>query len=365
MKFAVLTRSVAPFPCGVGDYTVNFSAALRARGVDVEVLAGRGEPSEHIHIIPDRWDSAGLACLLDRLEQTRIDHVVMQFTPLTFSDAKTHREALARFWARCRGTWKTSLVVHETYFRAWWYPPSWIKGTRERRLLRKLVDHSRFVFTASQPLVEEMCHWGNKSRISQLPIGSNVPFVEMKRSEARSRLGIDAGEIVLVLFGGGNSLKWMRNHVHSTDALLHSKGVKASWLLLGGIPGSWFHLRLPVVSPGRLSEEELSVRLLASDIFLMPHYAGLCAKRGTLMAAMQHRLPVVGTETRMTDMFWRDVRGITLLPRVDAGVFAQTVLELSSNGQKRLVMGQTNRDFFDRFCTWPTIADGFLNKVMQ
>lgn len=365
MKFAVLTRSVVPFHCGVGDYTVNFSKALRARGVDAEVLAGRGAPSEHIHIISDRWDKAGLACLLDRMEQTRIDHVILQFTPLAFRNGETCREALATFWNRCWSRWKTSLVVHETYFRAWWYPPSWIKGTREKTLLRRMVEQSHFVFTASQPLVDEMRYWGGQSRISHLPIGSNLPFVEAKRSEARSRLAINPDEIVLVLFGGGNSLKWMRNHVQSTDALLHSKGVKASWLLLGGIPNSWFRLRLPVVSPGRLSEEELSIRLQASDIFLMPHYAGLCAKRGTLMAAMQHRLPAVGTETPMTDAFWKDVRGITLLPRVDAKGFAQSVLELSRDGQKRLVMGQTNQDFFDHFCTWPTIADGFMNKVMQ
>ena len=135
--------------------------------------------------------------------------------------------------------------------------------------------------------------------------------------------------------------------------------------MLGGIPESWFTLKLPVTSLGRVSEKDLSIRLQTSDIFLMPHYAGLCAKRGTLMAAMQHGLPVVGTETRMTDAIWKDHRGITLLARPDAEGFAKSVLELSRDGQKRLVMGITNQDFFNRFCTWPTIAKAFLHKVMQ
>ena len=365
MKFAIVTRNIAPIRCGIGDYTVNFSKALRAKRVNVEILAGRGSSSEHVRIICDRWDAKGLASLLDQLGGSAIDHVIMQFTPLLFNDGRLLNEALPKFWERCSKQWKTSLVVHETYFRTWWYPTTWIRGARERALLRKMVGASHFVFTASQPLLEEMWDWGSQSRMAQLPIGSNFRQVELNRSEGRAKLSIAPCEIVLVLFGGGNSLKWMRKHVQSTDALLHAKGVKASWLFLGGIPDSWFILKLPVNSPGILSEQNISIRLQTSDIFLIPHYAGLCAKRGTLMAAMQHGLPVVGTETRMADLVLKEVSGITLLPRGDAKSFADSVLELARDDQKRLVMGRANQEFFDRFCTWPIIADRFLNKVMQ
>lgn len=365
MKFAILARSVPPFHCGIGEHTVNFANALRAIGAKSEVFASQGEPRDHINVISDRWDHATLSHLFDRMENIGIEHVSIQFTPLSFNHEITSSDALTDFWARCSSRWKTSMIVHETFFRVWWYPPSWIRGGLEKLLLRKMVDHSQYVFTASQPLINEMCRWRTSSRLSHLPIGSNVPVLQVNRTEARSQLGIGLNEIVLVLFGGGNSLKWMKGHVYSIDSLLHSKGVRASWLMLGGIPESWFTLKLPVTSLDRVSEKDLSIRLQTSDIFLMPHYAGLCAKRGTLMAAMQHGLPVVGTETRMTDAIWKDHRGITLLARPDAEGFAKSVLELSRDGQKRLVMGRTNQDFFNRFCTWPTIAEAFLHKVMQ
>jgi len=366
MKLAILTRSVSPFPCGIGDHTVNLARALREKAVKVEVIAGRGEPNDTTTIVPDRWDKARLAFLLEELEKTDVDHVVMQFTPLLFDNGQTDREALSNFWTQCSRKWKTSLLVHETYFRIWWHPRSWIKGSLEKALLRKMVEQAHFVFTASQPLLEEIRHWGSKtSRKSQLPIGSNFPFVEVQRAKARSQLTISSDEVVLVLFGGGNSLKWMTPHVHATDALLHAEGVKASWLLLGGIPDSWFRFKLPVVCPGRLSAEELSLRLQASDVFLMPHYAGLCAKRGTLMAAMQHGLPVIGTETPMTDAIWKTLHGVILHPRRDSSGFSQSALDLSRDEKHRLSMGHTNQDFFNRFFTWPVIADAFLTEVLH
>jgi glycosyltransferase involved in cell wall biosynthesis len=332
----------------------------------VEVIAGRGEPTEHTTIVPDRWDKLGLAFLLEELGKTDIDHVVMQFTPLLFNNGRTDSEALLNFWAHCSRNWTTSLVVHETYFRVWWHPQSWIKGTLEKALLRKMVEQAHFVFTASQPLLEEMRRWGsNNSRKSHLLIGSNFPYAEVQRTKARSRFGIPSDEVILLLFGGGNSLKWMTPHVHATDALLRAEGVKASWVLLGGIPDSWFRFRLPVVSPGRLSAEELSFRLQASDVFLMPHYAGLSAKRGTLMAAMQHGLPVIGTETPMTDAMWRQLQGIILHPRRDSIRFSRSVLDLARNGEARLAMGESNQDFFNRFFTWPVIAEAFLTEVLH
>ena len=365
MKAAIVTRKVAPITCGLGDHSINFAKALRARGIQCDVWAGQGKPGEYINIISQKWDNPGLSPMLNQMEQRSIDHLILQFTPLEFENEEIDGEAASEFWAKCFTRWKTSLFVHETYFRSWWYPPSWIGGAREKRLLREMVSHSHFVFTASQPLLEEMRRWGYRSTIAHLPISSNFPLIVIDREAARSRIAISPDEIVLVLFGGGNSLRWMINHVKSTDALLHAEGVKASWLLLGDIPDSWFIFKLPVNSPGRLNEEDISIRLQTSDIFLMPHYAGLSAKRGTLMAAMQHGLPVIGTETRMTDSVWKKVSGVTLLSRIDAKAFAESVLELSQDADKRVTMGRANQVLFDRCYTWPIIADRFIEEITQ
>lgn len=364
MRISIITASMPPFHCGIGDHSLRLAGALRKVGHEVSIIAGRGEAGDGVAIIDSNWETQSLERLFRKLAEIQPDLVLIQFTPLMYHNAN-HRDGrdMARFWERCAGSWKTAIIVHETYFRTWWYPPSWIRGAMEKALLQRMVSNSHYVFSASQPIVDEVVGWGSGANVSLLPIGSNFPFVEIDRDIARSERGICADEIVLVLFGGGNSLKWMKRHVQVTDAFLHSKGVRAKWLMLGGIPSSWFKLRLPVVSLGRIDEKEISIRLQTGDIFLMPHFAGLCAKRGTLMAAMQHRLPVVGTRSVMTDAFWDKVQGVQLTPASSARRFARQVVTLAGDSQTRRLHGSSNQHYFQRHFTWEQVVGMLLKEV--
>jgi len=285
-----------------------FSSTLKSLGRQVELFAGKGDSDENIHIIDDDWNELSFLKLLIQLEKARLDHVVLQFTPNMFASSEGKQNYhLVDFWRKCSRNWKTSLILHETYFRLWWYPPSWRKGGEQKRLLKMLIDSSHHIFSASQPLVEQIKGWSNKSKVYQLPIGSNFTLVPIDIKKWRDKYQIATTDIVLVLFGGGNSLKWLRGHVNAVDNLLYKNHIQTHWLLLGGIPIEWFRLKSPVILPGRLSETKISAWLQASDIFLVPHFFGLCAKRGTLMSAMLHGLPVVGTIEIMTDNFWSEV----------------------------------------------------------
>lgn len=364
MRISIITASMPPFHCGIGDHSLHLAGTLRQQGCEVSIIAGRGEASDGVSIVDCDWGSRSLERLFRKLAELQTDLVLIQFTPLMYLNAN-HWDGrdMVPFWERCAGSWKTAIIVHETYFRTWRYPPSWVRGSREKAFLQRMASHSHSVFSASQPLVEEMGEWESGANVSLLPIGSNFPFVEIDRDMVRSERGIGTDEILLVLFGGGISLKWMKRHVHATDALLHSEGVNAKWLMLGGITSSWFRLKLPVVSLGRVDEQEMSIRLQTSDIFLMPHYAGLCAKRGTLMAAMQHGLPVVGSRTEMTELYWSNVEGVRLTPRRHARAFAGQVLELSRDREARKVMGRANQQYFLGHFTWEAIAQTFLDRV--
>jgi glycosyltransferase involved in cell wall biosynthesis len=364
VKIGIITNDVPPYHCGIGDHTINLANAIRFLGESAVIIAARGKPSKNINVVECDWGQQGFERFFKKIESLDLDHLILQFTPLMYINEK-NRDGyeLQKFWKMCALQWNVSIVVHETYFRTWWHPPSWINGLIEKRLFKKMVANSHFAFSASQPLVDEMKGWRNGANVELLPIGSNFPLVEISRDVVRHELGIQSNEIVLVLFGGGNTLKWMKRYVHATDALLHSEGVKARWLLLGGVPESWFKFNLLVTSPGRLSERELSFWLQASDIFLMPHYAGLCAKRGTLMAAMQHALPVVGTRTKMTDAFWDEVKGVRLSSLYSASEFGQQVLALALNQQLRKRLGRINQEYFQRHFTWKNIVRSFLEVI--
>jgi len=363
VRIGILTNDVPPFHCGIGNHSINLANAIRLAGEDAVIIASRGNTSDYIHVVECDWSHQGLKKYYQKLESLDLDHLILQFTPLMYTNENHNNKDITSFWKRCSQRWCTSIIVHETYFRTWWYPPSWLSGLREKQLLIEMVSNSHYVFSASQPLVSEMKGWGNNRNLQLLPIGSNFPTAKQDRAIIRTERGIGADEIVLTIFGGGNTLKWLSGHVDATDKLLRANSMGVRWLLLGGVPADWFHLNSEVITLGRISESSVSEWLQASDIFLMPHYAGLCGKRGTLIAAMQHSLPVVGTRTAMTDEYWREVDGVKLIPIHNRNAFALNVLELARSQTLRNKYGKYNRAYFEKFFLWEKIVKIFLKTV--
>ncbi len=365
MHIVILTRTWRDGIGGIWDHSRLLGDSLRSKGHQVTHLTSEEMPGESCRVVHEFWTFHARADLVRTLAELDADHLVLQYTPLTFAiEGQYQNFRLADLWRTFSSKWKTSLILHETYFRVWWHPPSWLRGSLEKQLMKKMVQRSNYVFTASQPLFEEIKSWADDVMIELLPIGSNFPVVTIDRGRWRSDRQIRPNDLVLVLFGGGNSLKWLSGHVNAADALLIKNGITAYWLLLGGVPRKWFKLRSSVISPGRLSQEDISGWLQASDIFLTPHFAGLCAKRGTLMAALQHSLPVVGTRSPMTDSFWDEVSGVVLTPMPGARKFARNVLKVATSKDLRKEMGAANRSYFEAHFTWDMIAQSFLEYTI-
>ena len=364
MHFAILTQSAPPEICGIGDHSLKFAEALRNAGHRAAVLARRGTPSVGVEVVAGEIGPEWLATLVDCLDGLGANHLILQYTPLMFSSGRWHDERrLLRCWRNLARRWPTSLIVHETYFRVWWHPPSLLRGSIQLTMLRRLASYSRHVFTASEPLCDEMSDWRLARSPSRLPIGSNVSVAAIDVAELRQRHGITEGEIVLTLFSGGNNLRRLVGHVDMVDAALLERGVSCCWLLLGGVSRDWFDLAAPVLSPGFLSHACLSAHLQMTDIVLMPHVQGISAKRGTLMAALEHGLPVVGTTGVMTDSFWSNVEGVILVDANDVGGFAAAVTALCLDRRRQRELGSANAVYHGERFAWSRIVRKFLDVI--
>ena len=364
MHLGILTRSLPPHMCGLGGHSVCLANALRALEHDVLIIAGRGASGVGIRIIGDEWTRAALERLRQSLESSSLDHLVLQYTPAAFSEGDWRVcQAIADFWRMVGARVPTSLIVHETYFRSWRHPPSLVRGTWQKSVLGTLAKASGYVFSASAPLVEEMLGWGLMRPPVRLPIGSNIDVAPADRAILCRSYGLSEEDIVLTLFGCGKNLERMPRHFRIVESRLQESRIAHTWLLLGGVPRELLSPRARVLSPGWLSFEALSAHLRMSDIFLMPHFGGIGAKRGTLMSAMAHGLPVVGTRGVMTDPFWSDVPAVALFDEKAEEDFTEGVLALCRDGGLRQSMGSQNADYFRANLTWPTIAAKFLNAI--
>jgi hypothetical protein len=362
-RLSILSRNALPERCGIAAHSARLGEALTAAGCLTNVIAQRGSPFE-AQILPEGLTDRGLGELTTRLEQLGSEHVVLQYTPLSYQRRawSIDREFVAA-WRRISARWITSLIVHETYFRSWSSPASLISGTHQRRQLMAMAQGATHVFSASQTLLEEMADWELPRPAAWLPIGSNIDRVPGDGGVLRRQLGIEDGELILTLYSGGNSLKWMAAHVEAVDALLKAEGVRHRWLLLGGVPATWFRLSAPTITPGWLEPATLSAYLQLTNLFLVPHSAGISAKRGTLISALQHGLPIIGTYGPMTDPLWHDAEGVILASAHSAADFAAVTYRLCKDGAERLRCAQANERLYAQELTWEHIGARFLEGI--
>jgi len=122
---------------------------------------------------------------------------------------------------------------------------------------------------------------------------------------------------------------------------------------------------VPVISDGFLPAEEVSLRLSACDVFLAPFVDGVSTRRTTLMAALQHGIPTVGTAGFATDRVLLDAEGdgLLLTPTGDAAAFGGAVARLSRESALARRLSRGGSALFAREFSWPVIARRLLDGL--
>jgi glycosyltransferase involved in cell wall biosynthesis len=109
-------------------------------------------------------------------------------------------------------------------------------------------------------------------------------------------------------------------------------------------------------STGFLEEHDLAAHLAASDVFLAPYMDGVSTRRGSVMAALQHGVPVVGTAGHLTDDVLRNASGLALVPVGVPAEFARAVTRLVSDASGRRELGAAGRELYERTFDWPVLV---------
>jgi glycosyltransferase involved in cell wall biosynthesis len=187
--------------------------------------------------------------------------------------------------------------------------------------------------------------------LTLIPIGSNIPVApppEYERAAWRTRLGVAPDETLVAYFGLISRSKGL--HV-LLDALAQ---LPASFRLIvvGGeatqpqdrayaaeirhqIEERGLHER--AVITGHCAAEEVSAHLLAADIAALPFADGASFRRGSLLAALAHGVPVITTIDERRTTTDERTRTKNREPRTDAASSMRYTGELTDNDNVSLV----------------------------
>jgi glycosyltransferase involved in cell wall biosynthesis len=379
-----VTGEYPPMRGGVGDYTRCLSRALAELGTRCTVLTSRSssQPARRAPLEPlvlpamPSWGLADLPLLLRLVGDVRPDVVHIQYQTGAFGMGPAINLLFPVLRLR-RGHPLLAVTFHDLK-EPYLFPKAGVVRRWANEAVRRGAD---LVFVTNGADLAAL-----RGEAGVLPIGSNLrrlPLDAAQRAAVRARLGIGADEVAVGYFGFVDPWKGVDVLVAACEQLW-ADGRRLRLVFVGGVRAGGVDAMSPherevrarlegsvwrgqVVRTDYASPEEASAYLQALDVCALPFAAGACYRHGSLMAAIEHALPIVTTlpDPAESSLGERGVDPLVdgenalLVPRGDAAALAAAIARLSDDPTLRARLADGAARLAPRF-GWDQIARGSL-----
>jgi glycosyltransferase involved in cell wall biosynthesis len=205
---------------------------------------------------------------------------------------------------------------------------------------------------------------GVKKSFSWLPVPSNIPVIDDSAGIATIRAQHTMPSGPLVGHFGAYDHYMMELMLDLLPALIRSED-KISVMLLGN--GS-LELRARLIKrhpnlsqnvrcTDLLSAQDISRHISACDVMLQPYEDGVSGRRGSVMAALSHGVPIVTTMGKATEDCWVQSEAVKLTGVGDIKGIVEATQSLLADGEMRRLMSKLGSKLYrERFDIRNTIS---------
>ncbi|MBM3493691.1 MAG: glycosyltransferase family 4 protein [Armatimonadetes bacterium] len=341
-----------------------------ARRYSVDAVAGYGAYSDIAGIpITTCFDPMRPRSILN---VTRVmadlgpDWLWVQYNPLSYArrGVNLYLPAMLTSLRRRRPKMRIAVMIHEISI----WPGTWKQRLLVRvqeRQLAWVCRQSDVAFVPVAPWIATLRELGHEGAACWLPVGSNIASTGTSRKQARSMLGLADGEVVLGLFGftyhAGLSVR-VRAALDAADEsgrpcrVMHV-GPKSEVLSV--------ELGSKLISEGLLPANEVSIRLSAMDVLLLPYPDGVCGRRTAMMAGFEHACVMCGTRGDVTEPLLRSLNGSALLLSdvKDDAEWQSNVRRAAEDRALAHRLSRAARAVYDAHFTWEVIGDTAMEAM--
>lgn len=373
MKICMMSPNYPPSPvkCGVGDYTRRLCEELSGLGHDVVVIASKQvivESGGKIRIIPfsDSWGLKTLIRLVRFVGSERFDLINLQYSPPLYGFL------FKLFFPILRLNSPFIITIHTLYGGSLW---------NSLIALIFLIFSSRVISTNEEvDYIMERHLSFFKYKVINIPIGSNIHTVKIGPEEARGNvkagLSIKRENLILSHFGLYYPGKGVETILEALRALKDEYDGFHILMLGGKWPGKEdyyqslidlskrFGLATFITWIGYCDEKKVSLYLTATDIFVVPYDNGVSSRRGSLMAGLVHKLPIISTLSPIPSRYFKNNRNIVLIPAKNSRVLKKAILDLIHNVEKRKSLSQ-GASLLNKQFSWREIANRTITLFNQ
>ncbi len=369
---------------GVGDCTNEIARALQALGVEISVATSTQATTDTasfvIRPVVKKWNWSSLRTISKTVYELSPEIIHIQFQTAAFA---MHPAIyfLPRFLSlRERSRVRVTVTFHDLRV-PYLFPKA---GPLRNWITHELARSSDAVIATNEEDYVQLETWGLQHP-SLIPIGSNItttPPPNYQRSAWRARLGVTESETLLCYFGFLNESKGGETLVRALALLPNAK-----LLMIGGQTGASDPTNATYLArvKGLIGELGLSSRVMwtdytppeivtanffVSDICVLPYRDGASFRRGTLMAALAHGMPIVTTlgatyvrhASRLPLL--SDGKNCLLVPPDNPRALADAIQRAATSPELRDKISNGARDLAQHF-TWDKIARQHLELYQR
>lgn len=364
---------IPPTRDGVGDYTYRLSVEL-ARLADVTIVTAAGQAASATHcrvVTVEDWTPEGSAALWPVLKASPPTFINVQWVPFLWGRWGVNL-GLPRLVRRLRRSGHTVVTtVHEPYV-----PFDMLRrvpmGIVQRLELRSLIANSAKVAVTISPWTGML-----QSRFSRrrddffwLPVGSAIPRLDLSDDERRGvrrQFGVDDADVLVVVFNPRGAGKMMTSCSRAWETIRRAQP-RTSLMLIGCDEGELaagdFPVRDRVACTGYVDQARVSTLLSAADVCLTPYVDGVSSRRSSMMAVMEHGVPMVGTRGHLTDSPLFDDSPLVLTDVGDEPAFIAAAARLTMDAEARRIQRCRLPAFYRDNFSWPLIASRLIERSM-
>ncbi|MFZ0888801.1 MAG: glycosyltransferase family 4 protein [Candidatus Binataceae bacterium] len=364
-RWHIVTGEYPPQRGGVSDYSRLVARELIKAGLEVHVwapacgVAGDSDPGVSVHRLPGHFGPRALRAL-DRGVSSG-GHLLVQYVPHAFGWKAMNLPFC--LWLLSRRRNGVTVMFHETAF-----PLSRRQSIRHNTLGAVTRVMAMLVARAAERIIVSTPGWERllrpiiprTRRIEWSPVPSNVPVVDDPGGVAETRARYQApGGLILGHFGAYQRLI-VDPLAELLSAILDGRGPSRSapvCALLMGENSEVFRTRLLRANPhladrihatGMLAAPQLSLHLAVCDVMVQPYPDGATTRRGSLMAALAHGIPVVTTAGFLTEPLWQNSDAILMAPVGDTAALRRLTERLLADERERIRQGRAAKELYAR-----------------
>jgi len=368
MKVCMVSGAFPPMRCGIGDYTARLVAELACQGIEVDVLSRDdplvepgGTPGVRVFPVLRKTPAADAPAIARHAGRQRCDVIHIQYPTWPFRRSLTI--SLVPALLKLFRAGPVAVTAHEV---ARCHPIN--------RLRLVPIAYTADAVTAT---TEEDCAWLSRHlplvgrRVIHIPIGANLEPPEgfgRCRAAYRRRLGIGEGDIAMCFFGFVFRNKLIEDLL-AAFRLAADHGARLRLVLMTGMErteGTYgaevvrmiddLGLAGRVVHTGFLPAEEVSRCFGACDFASLLFRDGASFRRGSILAAMAHGLPVVSCRSGPIPAGFQHGENILLSDAGDVEGLAENMVRLCTDTALRNKLARASLRTARRFA-WPLIAE--------